>query len=98
MVSSSPCLKAALGANCLHNALIPTSNEIVGLVAGSLIGSLFLEIIFNYKGMGWYLFAAIQAGDYVVITGIIIIDSIIILSGTLIADILYTVIDPRIVY
>lgn len=90
--------KDVINKHTLRNALIPTSNEIVGLVAGSLVGSLFLEMIFNYQGMGWYLFEAIQGGDYVVITGIIVIDSIIILSGTLIADILYTVIDPRIVY
>ena len=90
--------KEVINKHALRNALIPTSNEIVGLVASSLVGSLFLEMIFNYKGMGWYLFAAIQAGDYVVIVGIVIIDSIIILSGTLVADILYTVIDPRIVY
>jgi ABC-type dipeptide/oligopeptide/nickel transport system permease component len=90
--------KDVINKHTLRNALIPTTNEIVGLVASLLIGSLFLEMIFNYKGMGWYLFAAIQGGDYVVITGIIIVDSIIILSGTLVADILYTVIDPRIVY
>jgi len=90
--------KDVINKHALRNALIPTSNEIVGLVATLLIGSLFLEMIFNYKGMGWYLFAAIQGGDYVVITGIIIIDSFIILSGTLAADILYTIIDPRIVY
>ncbi|MHA1374143.1 MAG: ABC transporter permease [Promethearchaeota archaeon] len=90
--------KDVINKHSLRNALIPSSNEIVGLIAYSLIGSLFLEIIFNYKGMGWFLFAAIQAGDYVVITGIIIINSIIILSGTLVADIIYTVIDPRIVY
>ncbi|NHJ23871.1 MAG: ABC transporter permease [Candidatus Lokiarchaeota archaeon] len=90
--------KDVINKHALRNALIPTSNEIVGLVASLLIGSLFLEIIFNYKGMGWYLFAAIQGGDYVVITGIIVIDSIIIISGTLVADVLYTLIDPRIVY
>lgn len=90
--------KDVINKHALRNALIPTTNEIVGLVASLLIGSLFLEMIFNYKGMGWYLFAAIQNGDYTVITGIIIVDSIIILSGTLVADILYTVIDPRIVY
>jgi ABC-type dipeptide/oligopeptide/nickel transport system permease component len=90
--------KDVINQHALRNALIPTSNEIVGLVASLLIGSLFLEMIFNYKGMGWYLFAAIQNGDYVVTAGIVVIDSIIILSGTLIADILYTVIDPRIVY
>ena len=90
--------KDVINKHALRNALIPTSNEIVGLIASLLIGSLFLEMIFNYKGMGWFLFAAILGGDYVVITGIIIVDSIIILSGTLVADILYTVIDPRIVY
>ncbi|TFG12136.1 MAG: ABC transporter permease, partial [Promethearchaeota archaeon] len=90
--------KDVINSHALRNALIPSSNEIVGLVASLLVGSLFLEIIFNYKGMGWFLFSAIQVGDYVVITGIVIIDSIIILSGTLVADILYTVIDPRIVY
>jgi peptide/nickel transport system permease protein len=90
--------KDVINKHSLRNALIPTSNEIVGLVASLLVGSLFLEIIFNYKGMGWYLFAAIQGGDYVVVTGIVIVDTIIILSGTLVADILYTVIDPRIVY
>lgn len=90
--------KDVINKHALRNALIPTSNEIVGLVASLLIGSLFLEIIFNYRGMGWFLFAAIQGGDYVVITGIIIVDSIIIISGTLVADVLYTIIDPRIVY
>ncbi|TFG25906.1 MAG: ABC transporter permease [Promethearchaeota archaeon] len=90
--------KEVINKHALRNALIPTSNEIVGLVASSLVGSLFLEMIFNYKGIGWYLFSAIQGGDYVVIVGIVIVDSIIILSGTLVADILYTIIDPRIVY
>jgi len=90
--------KDVINKHSLRNALIPTSNEIVGLVASLLVGSLFLEIIFNYKGMGWYLFAAIQGGDYVVVSGIVIVDTIIILSGTLVADILYTIIDPRIVY
>jgi len=90
--------KDVINKHTLRNALIPTSNEIVGLVAGLMLGSLFTELIFNYKGMGWYVYAAIRGGDYTVITGMIIVNSIIILSGTLVADILYTVIDPRIVY
>ena len=90
--------KDVINKHTLRNALIPTSNEIVGLVAGLMLGSLFTELIFNYKGMGWYLYAAIRNGDYTVITGMIIVNSIIILTGTLVADILYTVIDPRIVY
>lgn len=90
--------KDVINKHTLRNALIPTSNQIVGLVAGLMLGSLFTELIFNYKGMGWYMYAAIRNGDYTVITGMIIVNSIIILSGTLVADILYTVIDPRIVY
>ena len=90
--------KDVINKHALRNALIPTVNEIVGIIAGLLVGTLFIEMIFNYKGMGWYMFAAINNGDYVVITGLVVVSTIIILSGTLVADILYTLVDPRIVY
>jgi peptide/nickel transport system permease protein len=82
----------------LRNALIPTSTAIVGTVAALLTGSLFIEISFNYTGMGYYMIQAITFGDYVVINGILVFSSIIILVGVIVSDVLYTIIDPRIVY
>lgn len=82
----------------LRNALIPTSTAIVASTASLLTGALFVEISFNYTGMGYFMISAIRLGDYVVVNGILVFNAIIILSGTLVADILYTIIDPRIVY
>ena len=75
-----------------------TSNLIIGGTAARLTGALFLEMAFNYTGMGFYMVTAIQLGDYVLINGILVFTAIIILSGTLIADVMYTIIDPRIIY
>lgn len=84
--------------HALRNALIPTSNLIVMGTAYSLLGTLFIEQIFNYKGFGLTLVNAIFAGDFVLINGCVIFASVIILIGTLTADVMYTIIDPRIIY
>jgi len=84
--------------HALRNALIPTTTVIVGNTAALLTGALLLEMVFNYTGMGYYMFAAFQLGDYVVINGFLVFSVLIILAGNLVADIMYTIIDPRIVY
>jgi peptide/nickel transport system permease protein len=90
--------KEVINKHTLRNALIPSSTAIVGTVAGLLTGSLFIEMSFNYTGMGYYAVQAIRMGDYALVNAILLVSSIIILIGVLVADILYTIIDPRIVY
>ena len=90
--------KDVMNKHTLRNALIPSSTAIVGTVAGLLTGSLFIEMSFNYTGMGYYITQALLRGDYVVVNGILVYSSIIILIGILVSDVLYTIIDPRIVY
>jgi peptide/nickel transport system permease protein len=84
--------------HALRNGILPTSHIITGGIALSLLGSMFVEFTFNYGGMGYYLYVAITEGDYTVTMGILVFSTIIIISGTLIADIAYTIIDPRIMY
>jgi peptide/nickel transport system permease protein len=84
--------------HALRNALLPTSNLIIGGTAAALLGSLFVEVTFNYRGFGYYMVQAIFTGDYLVINGLLVFSVIIILAGTLITDVMYTIIDPRIVY
>ncbi|NHJ19340.1 MAG: ABC transporter permease [Candidatus Lokiarchaeota archaeon] len=84
--------------HAIRNALLPVSNLIVGGTATALLGSFFIEVTFNYKGYGYYMVSSILTGDYLVTLGLLVFATIIILSGTLIADVLYTIIDPRIVY
>ena len=84
--------------HALRNALLPTSNLIIGGTAAALLGSLFVEVTFNYRGFGYYMVQAIFTGDYLVINGLLVFSVIIILIGTLVTDVMYTIIDPRIVY
>jgi len=90
--------KDVINKHALRNALLPTSNLIIGGTASALLGSLFVEVTFNYRGFGYYMVQAIFTGDYLVINGLLVFATIIILSGTLTADVMYTIIDPRIVY
>ncbi|MFW9988804.1 MAG: ABC transporter permease [Candidatus Odinarchaeota archaeon] len=90
--------KDVINKHAIRNALLPVSNLIIGGTATALLGSFFVEIVFNYKGFGYYMVISILVGDYQVTLGLLVFATIIIISGTLVADILYTIIDPRITY
>jgi peptide/nickel transport system permease protein len=90
--------KKVINKHALRNAILPTSHMVIGGTAGALLGSLFVEMIFNYTGFGYYMLMAIYGGDYFVINGLLVFSTIIIISGTLVADVAYTIIDPRIIY
>lgn len=90
--------KDIINKHALRNALLPTSNLIIGGTAASLLGSLFVELSFNYTGFGYWMVTSIFLGDYLVINGLLVFATIIILTGTLVADVAYTIIDPRITY
>jgi len=84
--------------HALRNALIPTSNLIIGSIAGSILGSLFIEMSFHYKGFGWWFLDSINKGDYLVINGLMVFAVLVTLVGILVIDVMYTIIDPRISY
>jgi len=90
--------KEVINKHALRNALIPTSNLIIGGVASILLGSIFIEYIFEYPGFGDTFFTSIISGDISLINGCVIVATIILLSSNLIADVMYTIIDPRIIY
>ncbi|MFW9896379.1 MAG: ABC transporter permease, partial [Candidatus Thorarchaeota archaeon] len=90
--------KVVINKHALRNAILPSSHLIIGGTAASLLGSMFVEITFNYKGMGYYFYIAIMQLDYLMINGFLVFSTLVIISGTLAADIVYTIIDPRIIY
>jgi ABC-type dipeptide/oligopeptide/nickel transport system permease component len=90
--------KEIINNHALRNALIPTSNLIIGGVASALLGSLFIELIYGYSGFGGTFFSAIINGNIPLINGCVMVATIILLSSNLFADVLYTIIDPRIIY
>lgn len=79
-----------------RNSMLPITSNI-GLELAALIGgSVFIETIFAYPGMGELFISSISARDYSVITALIILFGIFTLLGTLVSDILMSVVDPRI--
>lgn len=84
--------------HAFRNTLIPLVT-LIGLTLPSLLsGGIILEMIFAWPGMGTLLFQSIGERDYPTIMGLVLMFSILTLSGQLLADILYAVVDPRISY
>ena len=84
--------------HALRNALIPTVTYIPILFGSMLTGSVLVETIFNWNGLGQYAVNALFSNDYPGIIGVTIIMAIIYSSGNLIVDLLYSLIDPRVRY
>ncbi|MEM3470545.1 MAG: ABC transporter permease [Thermoproteota archaeon] len=87
-----------LAKHVFRNALIPIITTI-GIQFGSLLGgAMIVETIFAWPGMGRLAIQAVQERDYPVIQGTTLVFATCFILVTLIVDILYAVIDPRIRY
>ncbi|MFH1918409.1 MAG: ABC transporter permease [Planctomycetota bacterium] len=84
--------------HAFRNTLIPFVT-LMGLTLPALLsGSVILEQIFTWPGMGRLFFEAITERDYPTIMGLTLMFSILTLAGQLLADVLYAVVDPRVTY
>jgi len=84
--------------HALRNALIPVVT-IFGLSIPFLFGGAYItETIFNWPGMGSLGIAAITAREYPIVMGLNLFTSTLVLLGSLIADVMYAFVDPRIRY
>ncbi len=81
--------------HALRNALLPIIS-LVGLSFPALLtGAFFIEKIFTWPGMGYAVVNAIATRDYPLVVGGVIIGSIMVTLGSLLADMLYAWADPR---
>lgn len=88
--------QAVLIKHALRNALLPALT-IFGLQLGVLLsGTLITEQIFNWPGMGSLVVEAVQAREYNIVSGCVIIMATLYVSCNFIVDILYKVFDPRV--
>jgi peptide/nickel transport system permease protein len=82
--------------HAMRNALIPVIT-LLGLTLPFLVGgAVLIETIFAWPGMGRLIVTAIFQRDYPVVLAIAFVSSIMVILGSLIADILYSVVDPRV--
>ena len=80
----------------LRNSLLPTIT-VIATQTGYLIGGLVVvETLFNYPGLGRLIFTAVTDKDFPMLEAGVLVIGVVYLLATLVADILYTVLNPRI--
>jgi peptide/nickel transport system permease protein len=84
--------------HAFRNTLIPLVTQIGLTLPALLSGSVILEQLFTWPGMGNLFFESIAERDYPTIMGLTLMFSILTLAGQLLADVLYAVVDPRVSY
>jgi peptide/nickel transport system permease protein len=88
--------RVVLRRHALRNALLPTIT-LLGLTLPTLLaGSVFVEKVFAWPGMGLLAVNAVATRDYAVVTAVVIVAGTAVALGTLLADLLYVAADPRV--
>ncbi|MFC4990301.1 ABC transporter permease subunit [Saliphagus infecundisoli] len=79
----------------MRNAILPLYTGLLLLMAGMIGGSIVLEEVFQYRGMGWYMYEGVNNRDYPLMVGGFMIICIAVVIAMFIADLTYSRIDPR---
>ena len=88
--------KAIIFKHALRNALNPVVTAITGWFAELLAGAFFIEYIFGWKGIGKITVNALEKLDYPVVMGAVLLSAVFFITINILADVLYSIIDPRI--
>ena len=82
--------------HALRNALNPVITAITGWFAELLAGAFFVEYIFGWQGIGKITVDALEKLDYPVVMGSVLVSACIFIFINILADVLYSVVDPRV--
>lgn len=82
--------------HALRNSLIPVTTIIAADLPQLLAGAVVIEQVFAWPGMGQLALGSVTSQDYSVIIGFALVIAALVLISNLLADVLYTVIDPRV--
>jgi len=81
----------------LRNALIPILTNVAVALPGIFVGSFLIEVFFSIPGLGRELWLAVNRSDYPVIQAFAVYIAVITMVVNLLTDILYKLVDPRVV-
>lgn len=90
--------KTVIYKHALRNSLIPIVTILAYILPAMIGGSVIIETIFTIPGMGSLAFEAITSRDYPIVMAVFTISAFLTLIGMLIADLLYSIVDPRITF
>ena len=86
-----------LGKHVLRNAMIPILTNVAVSLPGIFVGSFLIEVFFSIPGLGREILLAVNRSDYPVIQAFAIYIAVITMVVNLLTDILYKLVDPRVV-
>lgn len=84
--------------HALKNSLNPIVTAISGWFASLMAGAVFIEYIFDWKGVGVVIVDALEKYDFPVVMGAVLFISVLLIIINIFADLLYGILDPRIRY
>ena len=87
-----------IGKHAFRNTLIPIVTMVGGMIPGLFSGAVITEGIFSLEGLGNIALKAVYNGDIPYLMGFNMFIAVLTLVGTLVSDILYAVVDPRVRY
>ena len=82
----------------VRNALLPQVTGLALDLGRMMAGFVLVEIIFNFPGVGWVMYNGILNADYFVVQGCVLVVIVSVAFATLVVDLIYPLIDPRIRY
>jgi peptide/nickel transport system permease protein len=78
-----------------RNALLPNVSGFALALGFIVSGTLLVEIVFSYPGIGFQLLQAVGANDYPLMQGVFLVITLSVLAANLLADVVYLLLDPR---
>ena len=90
--------RVVINRHAVRNSLIPVVTLIALGIPGIFAGAIITEQIFRVNGIGQYLIIAIQGGDLPTVQTVTFIFAVLVVLFNIVADVLYGVLDPRVVY
>ncbi len=88
--------RRAIFVHALRNSLIPMATTVGGLLSIFLAGSFLIERVFSIPGVALLAFEAIQARDFPIVLGFLVISSVLMMVGNLVSDLAVAFVDPRV--
>jgi peptide/nickel transport system permease protein len=85
-----------LRSHALPNALLPTVSLVAINLGYVVAGAITVEVVFNWPGLGTLTVNALESRDYPVLQGVFLLLSVTVVVANMIADIVYSVLDPRV--
>ncbi len=85
-----------IGVHALRNALTPVVTAVSGWFASLLAGAVFVEYVFDWKGIGVVIVDALDKFDFPVVMGAVLLIGVMLIIINIVVDIVYGILDPRV--